>query len=94
MEYLIPAVIVFIGNVFSGSPGSRQWQVVSALFGWGAVAGMSIWLVCLFTGSEFWARQICFPIWVFCVLQLLSRDYLGIVKPIADRWVKRRNLGD
>ena len=94
MEYIIPAAIVFAGNAFSGSPGSRAWNLVSALFSWSAAVAMSLWLASLIFGFEFWARHIFFPIWAFCLLQILSRDYFGIVKPIADRWLKRRNLGE
>ena len=61
MEYVIPAAIVLFGNVFSGSRGSRQWETVTALFGWVAGIAGALWLLCLFLGSEFWARQIFFP---------------------------------
>ncbi len=94
MEYIIPGLIVFVGNVFSGSPGSKQWEFVTALFGWVAVIALVLWLAFQIVGSEFWARQILLPIWLFCLLQALSRDHLKILKPIADRWLKRRNLGE
>ena len=94
MEYVIPAAIVLVGNVFSRSRGSRQWEVVSALFAWVAAITGALWLLCLLLGSEFWARQIFFPTWAFCLLQVLSRDYVKILKPIADRWSIRRNRGE
>ena len=99
MEYVIPAVIVLIGNVFSGAPGSRQWETVTALFGWVACIAITLWLLCLVLGwvlgwvlgLEFWARHVLFPIWIFCLLQALSRDYEKFLKPLADRWLRRRN---
>ena len=94
MELIIPGVIVFVGNVFSGSPGSRQWEFITALFGWSAVVALTFWLACAVLGVEIWARQIFLPIWTLCLLQALSRDYTKVLKPIANRWMKRRNLGD
>ena len=92
MDLIIPSIIVFVGNVFSGSPESRRWAVVTALFGWaGGLAG-ALWLTSLILGSEFWARHIFFPIFVLSLVQVLSRDGLRILKPQVDQWFNRHNL--
>ena len=94
MELIIPAVIVFIGNVFSGSRGSLRWQYVTALFGWTAGTALLLWFVGLFFLPEFWTQEILFPIWVFCLLQALTRDYEKILKPVVERWFKGRIKGE
>jgi len=94
MELIIPGVIVFVGNVFSGSPGSRQWKLITALLGWSAGGALILWAACAVLGADLWARQIFLPIWTFCLLQALSRDYTRLLKPMADRWTKRQNLGE
>ena len=94
MEYIIPAVIIFVGNLFSGSPGSRPWELISATFGWVGGTALLLWLVFSVVGSEFWARQIFFPVGALCLVQILSRDGLRILKPLADRWLKGRGLDD
>ena len=94
MELIIPAVIVFVGNVFSGSPGSRRWEFFSALFGWTGGAALLLWIVCSAIGWEFLGRHILFPIGAFCLLYVVSRDYEKILKPLVDRWLKRRAKGE
>ena len=94
MELIIPALIVLVGNVFSGSPGSRRWEVVSELFGWIGAAAVLLTIGCFAVGWEFLGRHILFPIGAFCLLYVVSRDYEKILKPIADRWLKRRAKGE
>ena len=89
MELVIPAMIVLIGNLFSGSRGSLRWENVTAFFGWTAGTVFLLWLVGMFLLPEFWTREILFPIWAFCLLQALTRDYEKILKPVVDRWFKR-----
>ena len=94
MELIIPALILLVGNVFSGSPGSRRWKVVSELFGWIGAAAVLLTIGCFAVGWEFLGRHILFPIGAFCLLYVVSRDYEKILKPIADRWLKRRAKGE
>ena len=94
MELIIPAVIIFVGNVFSGSPGSLRWEYISAFFGWTGGAALLLWVVCLGIGWESLGRHILFPIAAFCLLYVASRDYERILKPFVDRWLKRRAKGE
>lgn len=85
MEYIVPAVIVLFGNLFSGDRGSQSWENVTAIFGW--TAGLSF--VTAFVGMWVWpeaARSYLFPCFAFCLLQALSRDYERLLGPFIDRW--------
>ena len=94
MELVIPAIVILVGNLFSGGYGSRRWKYVTALFGWvGGVAGA---LGLLFTvleafGVEPRIGRFFFYVSAFCVLQALSRDYERWLKPLVERWIAARN---
>ena len=94
MELIIPAAIVFVGNVFSGPRGSLRWEYVTAFFGWTGGIVLLLWFVGLFFLPGFWTRNILLPIWVFCLLQVLTRDYEKILKPVVDRWFKSSVKGE
>ena len=43
---IVPAIIILVSNLFSGHPGSRRWEVITALFGY--AAGISMVLLTIF----------------------------------------------
>ena len=94
MDLIIPGIIVFAGNVLSGSRGSRRWEIVTALFGWTAGLAGALWLASLILGSEYWARHIFFPVFVLSVVQALSLDGIRILKWKVDQWFSRRDIGE
>ena len=90
MEYIIPAVVILIGNLFSGAPGSNNWQNVTALFGWGSCISLAAWFVVSFTSLASWGHEYLVPVFGFCLLQALTRDYERLLKPCFDRWFRIR----
>ncbi len=92
MEYIIAGTVILIGNLFSGKPGSLRWGKVTALFGWGAAFSLTLWLVLLVSGFESWANEILIPVFGFCLIQALTRDYERILRPVADLWLRRRDV--
>ena len=44
---IVPAIIILIGNLFSGHPGSRQWEVITALFCYATVISMMLLMIFL-----------------------------------------------
>ena len=97
MEYIVPAVVILVGNLFSGPHGSRQWERITALFGWAAVIAFTLWLIAsvlsLF-GMGTRIAEFFVPVWVLCLLQAVSRDYERMLNPIVDRLTKYRNQSE
>ena len=102
MEYIIPGIVILLGNLFSGSYKSRQWEIVTAMFGWTAAVAFILALVChalelasfFLVGKvpafEYLATRVFWPVAGFSLVQAVSRDWEEILKPIVDQWVKSR----
>ena len=84
MDHIIPATVIVIGNVLSGRPGSKRWEVVTALFGITSLISMVLFVVLPFAGTS-----PAIPSWVpegliatagFCMLQALTRDWERILR--------------
>ena len=90
-EYLIPAIVILAGNLFSGSPGSNRWEYVTAIFGWVSIISFLLWVIAIVVSYvvtiPMWVNQILLPIFIFCLLQTVSRDYERILKPIVNLWM-------
>lgn len=82
---IVPAVIILIGNLFSGKHGSSRWEIVTAVFGWTAVLS----LIAYFPAAKFFpgstARDFFLQIFGFSLLTALSRDYERILHPLLNR---------
>ena len=89
MEY----VVILIGNLFSGHPGSRRWECISALFGWIGVIALVLWLIVsvvgVFAVIPSWVNEVLVPTWSLCILQAVTRDGERSLKPFVDRWLDR-----
>ena len=73
-EYIVPAVIIVICNVFHGDPNQKSYEIVTACFGWSIVPSMILYL--------FTQNDIAFQISMFCMIAALSRDYEKMLKAI------------
>ena len=95
IEYVIPAIVILAGNLFSGDPGSKRWECVTAIFGWTAAISFPIWFIVkvvnYFVTTPMWVNEVLPPVFLFCLLQAVSRDYERILKPIVNRCM---DLGD
>ena len=85
MEYIIPAIVILVGNLFSAPPGSRRWEVVTAAFGWTAGITLCLWLVVGVFASQSWAAKYLVQVWAFCLLQALTRDW-----EVFSQWALRK----
>ena len=101
MEVVVPAVVILVGNLFSGNPGSGRWEYITALFGWVGAVSWALWIVSLVVGpflmpteSGRGVAEFLYLVGAFCVLQALSRDYERWFKPLVDRYMKIRNRSD
>lgn len=90
LEYLIPAVIILLSNLFSDHPGGLRWEAVTALFGWSAIISLITYIS--FSLFSFWipeiaekAKPYCLEILIFTLIAALSRDYERMLKPIFKR---------
>ena len=88
MEYMITAAIVLAGNLFSGPRGSRQWEIVTALYGWCAAMASVAWFFSMIFGLDLW-RNIFFIALAFSLSTALARDYEKILKPIIEKLMSR-----
>ena len=84
MEYMITAAIVLAGNLFSGSRGSMQWEIVTAVYGWCAAIASVAWFFSMIFGSEFWSG-ILFIVFAFSLSSALARDFEKILKPLIEK---------
>ena len=88
---IVPAIIILIGNLFSGHPGSRQWEVITALFCYATVISMMLLMIfslsSIFAASVVGVREVLISTCCFCMLQVLTRDYERIFKPLVSRWI-------
>lgn len=89
MDHLIPAMVIVIGNVCSGNPGSKRWEVVTALFGITSLISIVLFVL------PFTRTSPAIPSWVpegliatagFCMLQALTRDWERSLKLAIGRW--------
>lgn len=74
LEYIVPAVIIVLCNVFHGDPNQRSYEIITACFGWCIVPAMIFYL---FIGNE-----VAFQITMFCMIAAFSRDYEKTLKRI------------
>ena len=92
MDYLIPATIIVIGDLFSGHPGSKRWELIIALFGLtGLVSIMLLVLPFTRTSSAIpsWVHEGLLSTAGYCLLPAVTRDWERIFKLAF-----RRSLGD
>jgi hypothetical protein len=82
---VVPAVIVLAANLMSGKHHSMRWELVTAIFGWGAAIGvlLLVFLTIANLGSP--AVAYSWQLFVFCLLTALSRDYEKVLRPFF-RW--------
>ena len=82
---LVPAIVVLAANLLSGLHSSLRWEVVTAIFGWGAALSLVVFLAL----SVFWpnaaVKDYALHALVFCLLTALLRDYERILRPLF-RW--------
>ena len=90
---VVAAITILVSNLFSGHPGSRRWEVITALFGY--TAGISVVLVMIFPLESIFptsvggVREVLISTGFFCMLQALTRDYERILKPLVSGWIER-----
>jgi hypothetical protein len=99
-DQIIPAIIVFVGNIFGGPHGSRRWEIVTAAFGWTALVAVLLWFfleVAIYlsaaigmgidfgdTGRET-ARKYLLQTFGFALLSAVTRDYEKMLLPLFNR---------
>lgn len=89
LEYVGPAIVVLVGNLLSGPPGSRSYEVVTAMFGYASVGILVLWGLGALVGVEGF-REYAVPTASFCLLQALSRDYERLLRPLVDVLIGRK----
>lgn len=88
-EYLIPATVIVVGNLFSGPPGSRSWEIVTAVFGWATIVCVILSMAAYALGADRLLEAILLPAAAFSLIQALSRDYERILQPVKN-WIAAR----
>lgn len=79
---IVPAIVVLLANLMSGPRTSLRWEVVTAIFGWGAAASLVVVLVVSVAWPESAAKDYAVQSLAFCLLTALSRDYERIFAPL------------
>lgn len=93
---LIPTLIIFVTNVFSGTHGSIQYEKMTAIFGWCAGISLSALFIVYVLLIPFplpwlsYSKNLLAEIFYFSLLTALSRDYEKIIKPIVDKIHKNK----
>ena len=77
---IVPAIIILIANLMSGKHSSLRWEYVTAIFGWGAVITLPIFLVTVFFFQKSPITAYLGQLAGFCLLTALSRDYEKILR--------------
>ena len=76
---LIPAIVIIFANLMSGKQGSREWEVVTAIFGWTACLSLILYVFSIYLFPEF--SIYLTQLFGFSLISALSRDYEKILKP-------------
>ena len=91
---IVSATVILVSNLFSGHPGSRRWEAITAIFGW--TAAVSMILLMFFSFASIFSirlaeelREVLISACFFCMLQALTRDYERILKPLVSGWFER-----
>ena len=80
---LIPAAIIVIANVLSGSHESRRWETVTMIFGLiGGASIVAIFITPYFLRELTAAKGYLMQVGGFCLLTALSRDYEKWLRPL------------
>ena len=79
---LVPAIVILAANLMSGPHSSLRWEVVTAIFGWGAAASLVVLLALSIGWPNAAAKDYALQALVFCLLTALSRDYERILRPL------------
>lgn len=97
-HHLIPAIIIFISNIFSGSLDSKYYNFITAIFGWTVAIFMPLMIIShlalIFYSSPLLINIQTYiqEIFYFSLVTVLSRAYEPIVKPYAMKlwsgWMK------
>ena len=94
MEYVITAAVVLAANLLSNRVGSWLYESATAVFGWIGAVSMLLWLVShiasAFFPSTLAVSKLMAPIWMFCVMTAIARDYEKILKPWFDRFIEKQ----
>lgn len=89
MEYVVPGLIILIGNLLSGPHGTITYEIVTACYGWAAVFSLSLWMLVSVFFSQDAANTYLIPVFGLCLIQALSRDYEKMLRPIVDKLLGR-----
>ena len=79
---IIPAVIILSANLLSGKHSSLRWDVVTAIFGWGALISFVGYIISIsfFPVNEL--SNYLIQTAAFCLITALCRDYEKILRPL------------
>ena len=61
MSDLILDLVKVVAEKLGGQPGTAKWEVIAALFGWGAAFALSAWLLLAVLARivcEPWGREV------------------------------------
>ena len=81
-NYIVPASVIVIANLFSGDRNSKSWEAVSTVF------GVTVFLSTIFylVGSSLYPENALVALLpdvaVFCLVSVLARDYEKILASI------------
>jgi len=80
-QQIVPALVILAANLLSGKHSSLRWETVTAIFGWGTIAFLSI-SIALYVVTLSDLANYAVQASMFCLLTALSRDYERILHPL------------